>query len=156
MRGARALSRYRVNISCSVRGAKSSLSTASTYFIDIFYIFSYFSANESFAHVKPPYPPFHNIKSYFSDFYFLRENIEKTMWSYRHLMVMLGEGRQSSLSLSRQHIMLGEGRQICSLHRVYIFYRYFLHIFVNFSANESFAHVFIDNHTKCKSYFSDF
>ena len=78
------------------------------------------------------------------------------MWSYRHLTVMLGEGRQSSLSGSRQHIMLGEGRQIFSQHRVYIFYRYFLHIFVNFSANESFAHVFIDNHTKCKSYFSDF
>ena len=78
------------------------------------------------------------------------------MWSYRHLTVMLAEGRQSSLSGSRQHIMLGEVRQIFSQHRVYIFYRYFLHISVNFSANESFAHVFIDNHTKCKSYFSDF
>ena len=77
------------------------------------------------------------------------------MWSYRHLTVMLGEGCQSSLSGLRQH-MLGEGRQIFSQHRVYISYRYFLHIFVNFSANESFAHVFIDNHTKCKSYFSDF
>ena len=104
----------------------------------------------------PPYPPFHNIKSYFSDFYFLRENIEKTMWRYHHLTVMLGEGRQSSLSGSRQHIMLGEGCQIFSQRRIYIFYRYFLHIFVNFSANESFAHVFIDNHTKCKSYFNDF
>ena len=62
------------------------------------------------------------------------------MWSYRHLTVMLGEGRQRSLSGSRQHIMLGEGRQIFSQYRVYIFYRYFLHIFVNFSANESFAH----------------
>ena len=27
---------------------------------------------------------------------------------------------------------------------------------MNFSANESFAHDFIDNHTKSKSYFSDF
>ena len=52
--------------------------------------------------------------------------------------------------------MLGEGRQIFSQHRVYISYTYFLHIYVNFSANESFAHVFIDNHTKIKSYFSDF
>ena len=69
---------------------------------------------------------------------------------------MLGEGRQSSLSGSSQHIMLGEGRQIFSQHRVYIFYRYFLHIFVNFSANESFAHIFIDNHIKFKSYFIDF
>ena len=48
--------------------------------------------------------------------------------------------------------MLGEteGRQIFSQHRVYIFYTYFLHIFVNFSANKSVALVFIDNHTKCK------
>ena len=60
------------------------------------------------------------------------------------------------LSGPRQHIMLGEGRQSPLEHRVYIFYTYFLHIFVNFNANESFAHVFIDNHTKGKSYFSDF
>ena len=55
------------------------------------------------------------------------------------------------LSGPRQHIMLGEGRQ-SSLSTASA---YFLHIFVNFSANESFAHIFIDNHTKSKSYFSD-
>ena len=58
----------------------------------------------------------------------------------------------SVLSASRLHIMLGEGRQP-SLSTAST---YFLHIFVNFSANESFAQVFIDNHTKSKSYFNDF
>ena len=49
--------------------------------------------------------------------------------------VMLGEWRQSSLSTAST---------------------YFLHNFVHFSANDSFAHVFIVIHTKSKSYFSDF
>ena len=61
----------------------------------------------------------------------------------------------SVLSGPRQHIMLGEGRQsslsTASTYLIHIFY-----IFVNFSANESFAHVFIENHTKSKNYFSDF
>ena len=50
------------------------------------------------------------------------------------------------LSGPRQHHMLGEGRQ-SSLSTAST---YFIHIFVNFSANGSFAHVFIDNHTKSK------
>ena len=58
----------------------------------------------------------------------------------------------SVLSASHQHIMLDEGRQSSPSTES----TYFIHIFVNFSANESFAHVFIDNHTKSKSYFSDF
>ena len=49
------------------------------------------------------------------------------MWSYRHLTVMLVEGRQSSLSGSREHIMLGEGR------RVYTASTYFIEIFYIFS-----------------------
>ena len=58
----------------------------------------------------------------------------------------------SVLLAPRRHIMLSEGRQ-SSLSTAST---YFIHIFVYFSANESFAHVFIDNNTKIKSYFSDF
>ena len=59
------------------------------------------------------------------------------------------------LSRDRVNICLVRGAK-SSLSTASTYFRYFLHIFVNFSANESFAHVFIDNHTKCKSYFSDF
>ena len=61
---------------------------------------------------------------------------------------MLGEGHQSSLGTASTYYAQGGAPNLLSAPR--------LHIFVNFNANESFAYVFIDNHTKSTSYFSDF
>ena len=72
-----------------------------------------------------------------------RKNDAELLSSFNELCSVRGA---RVLSGPRQHIMLGEGRQ-SSLSNAST---YFIHIFVNLSANESFAHVFIDNHTKSK------
>ena len=78
-----------------------------------------------------------------------RKNNAELLSSFNELCAVRGA---IGFSASHLHIVCGEGRQP-SLSTTST---YFIHIFVNFSANKSFAQVFIDNHTKSKSYFNDF